>query len=331
MISDPPGAAPRIADEKSDKARNILMGYLDKSPWSCHFKIAVPGGNLEMDWRRIGSTAGYALWTWEARAVAATVLFTGHDPDDCMALERLAHAADASGPSLAPAFLKRLRESRRPLIGIAFGDVDSETRIPITEFSIGLSKGLCRQLTVKQSKPPLGTAIPQDFPPRFFHVVIVNGVIKRRLWLESKMFREIPNLQQAVTTFMDRFEDSFDKFDERILLRHDKGDRLLRVEWAGLRLTAGTAELTDSNQVHHTLLLLSGKDSAADDAVIDQFAPSLPHFVRGLFDVPLREVRTCPRPLLVELIGTEPSKLDPAAAPTAEALAVAFFRRLGVF
>lgn len=83
--------------------------------------------------------------------------------------------------------------------------------------------------------------------------------------------------------------------------------------------------------MHHTLLLLSGKDAAADAAVIDQFVASLPHFVRGLFDVPLREIRTCPRPLLVELVGTDPCKLDPGAAPTAEALAVAFFRRLGVF
>lgn len=331
IITDPKGATPDVPNERSDKARDLLMGYLARSPWSCHFDIAVPNGKLAMDWRRIGSSAGYAFWKWEDRVVAATVLFTGFDPDDCLAIERLARAADVAGPSVAPEFLKRLREKSRPLVGIAFSDADPVTRKHVAEFSVGLSKGICRQFQVKQSCPPLGAVIPQDFPPRFVHVLVVNGVIKSRVWIDSKMFREVPNLQQAVITFMDRFDDSFEKFDERILLRHDQGDRRLRIEWVGLRPTAGIAELTDNNQIHHTLLLLSGKDAADDEAVIDYFAPTLPHFVRGLFDLPLLELRSCPRPMLMELIGTDPPKLDPGARPTAGALAVAFFRRLGAF
>lgn len=309
----------------------FLLNALARSPWRCHFEVPLPVGKLHMDWCRAGATAGYASWKWAGREVAGTVLFTGHDPDDCLAIERFARAVSPAGAPLDPAFLKRLRESARPLVGIAFGDSIPETRMAIAELSIGLVKGLCKQSAVKKSKPPLGTAIPQDFPPRFLHVVIVNGAIKKMLWPESKIFREIPNLQQAVTSFMDRFEDSFEKFDERILLRKPEGDLLFRVEWAGLRPTAGLAELTDSNQMHHTLLLLSGKDSSDDAAALDQFVASLPHVVRGVFDAPFREIRTCPRPLLVELVGTDPSKLDPAAAPTAGALAVAFFRRLGVF
>ena len=331
ILSDPPGAAPGIRKESCEHAMGFLLNALARSPWRCHFEIPLPAGKLHMDWRRAGSAAGYASWKWADREVAGTVLFTGHDPDDCLAIEQFARAVSPAGSPLDPAFLKRLRESARPLVGIAFGDSIPETQIPITEFSVGLIKGLCKQATFKMSRAPLGTAIPQDFPPRFLHVVIVNGAIKQMLWPQSKIFREIPNLQQAVTTFMDRFEDSFEKFDERILLRQPQGDRLFRVEWAGVRPTAGLAELTDSMQMHHTLLLLSGKDAPSDAAVLDQFVSSLPHVVRGVFDSPFREIRTCPRPLLVELVGTESAKRDSAAAPTAGALAVAFFRRLGVF
>lgn len=70
IVSDPPGAAPRVGDQNCDKATGFLLGVLARSPWRCHFEIKLPAGILHMDWRRVGSTAGYASWKWEGRIVA---------------------------------------------------------------------------------------------------------------------------------------------------------------------------------------------------------------------------------------------------------------------
>lgn len=342
IVTDPPGSVLDVTNEKTDKAMAFLMRCLARTPWSCRFDISVPDGKLEMNWRRAGSTAGYAFWKWNDRAAGATAIFLGHDPDDCLAFERLAHHAASTGVSLPPAFLEGLRQNTRPLVGIAFAEADLKARKPIAEFSMGLSKGFCTQFKLTQSRPPLGAVVPQDFPPRFIHVLVVNGVITSRLWAESNVFRRSPNMQQAVTTFMDRFEDSFEKFDERILFRDDSDERRLlrtdsedrsmhRIEWTGLRPTAGTAELTDDRRLQHTLLLLSGKEPDDDNAAIDHFAATLPHYVRGLFEAPLRELRTCPRPTLMDLVGTAPAMTSSATAPISAALGLAFFRWLGAF
>jgi hypothetical protein len=331
VVPDPPEMRPAIIEANSINAMKMLMVHLNQSPWRCTFNITIPAGKLVADWTRVGSTAGFMLWKWQERRVAATLVLSGNNADDCFAIERLTHTVSSTGPVLSSSLRKRIRECSRPMVGIVFGESDPATHRALIDFSVGLSKVLCEQLRIKQPRPGLGTAMPRDFPSRFFHLCVVNGTIKGRFWPESKAFRELPNLQQLVTTFMDRLDDSFEKFDERIVQRREEGDNHLRVEWIGSHQTAGVAVLTDNKGHRHKLLLLSGKDPAADSAVIKDFASTVPYFLTGLFEVPLREFETGPRPMLVEMIGVEGEKLDPAAGPAAQALAMAFFRRLGVF
>ena len=81
----------------------------------------------------------------------------------------------------------------------------------------------------------------------------------------------------------------------------------------------------------YTLLLLSGKDRDDDASAVGGLASSLPRMERHMFEAVLREIAAGPRPLLVNLTELDPGQVDDAVTVASEALAVAFFRRLGVF
>ena len=54
-------------------------------------------------------------------------------------------------------------------------------------------------------------------------------------------------------------------------------------------------------------------------------------FIGDCYEQAIREFRTGPRQMLADLTSVEPEESDPAAWVISPALAIAFFRRIGVF
>src|SRR5205807_7534204 len=128
------------------------------------------------------------------------------------------------------------------------GDENPAILKPLAEFAIGMSMAIVKQVEAKQPRPPLGSAMSHDFPPRFCHMLVVDGVMHQRRWSDARLFQQASNMQQVVATFMDRFDDSFEKFDERLVLHQDGGTHHLRVQWNTdpALPTAGMAHMIDS-------------------------------------------------------------------------------------
>jgi hypothetical protein len=378
-----PRGQPGVSADQVRKAVAWLRPRLAKSPWRQHVDIDIEPGHrsLELEWWRSGSTSGYARFASQGRPVAVAVVLSGDDAEDCTTLEEFSTSAASTLPpigsaaeSLAtrprgadsggsggsqaidvpPAMIKRLRELDRPLVGIVFAEgaaaavPDPDVRQAVREFSVALAECVVVQTRAVKPAPPLGSAMRQDFPPRFCQLSIINGVVRRRGWVDSATLRSAINMRHAVAAFSDRLEESPHQFEERIVLhlgakpdaqqayRHHVSWRAAGAGAAAAAdaagpVSAGIADLTDERQVPHTLLLLGGKSRDEDEAVVRAFEAAVPHFVRGLFAVALHEVRTGPRPLLVEIVGAEPDRVDPTAGGTATALAAALFRRAGVF
>jgi hypothetical protein len=204
------------------------------------------------------------------------------------AIARFTASSESSALPISRPFLKALRESPRPLVAVALGGSDPAMHLPIFEFSIALSSSVIHGADAAgieklgASSPPLGTTLPRDFPPRFCHMLVVNGRPPLWLWASPDVFRMLPDLQQSVATFRDRLDDSFQSFDERIVLHADDGATYpMRMQWHGVSPGAGMAELVDSKQVGHTLLLLSGREPEADEALIQSLERTVPSFLMG--------------------------------------------------
>jgi len=263
------------------------------------------------------------VWRWNGQPVAATVFLSGHDPDDARALDSFSQIEE---PRLSPAWLKRIRESPRPLLATAYLRTDPAYGPNLARFALALGSAMCIQFKITSQSGPLGDALPRDFPAQFLHVVAAQGAVRERLWPQAATFRADENTGQLLATFHDRLEDPH--FEERLALGVEKGRITACVRWQGLHPTAGQAELVDGNSIRHELLLL-GRHDAAGDELCRQFARQFPW--RGWEKV-FNEVRSAPRPMLATLTrDTPPPRYGQGAMLVAGTLAAAFFRRINAF
>lgn len=281
---------------------------------------------LVLVWQRNGATAGHAVWVWQDRIYAATLYLSGlSDADDNTAVANIQNMYGVNAPR---EYIENVRSLERPLVATLYLGNEAVTKTPITAAAAGLGQTLFRQVNAVGTHPPLGNAPPPTPPRQFYQLLVKSGKVVATMWPSLDLLAQNPDVEEVVGTFKDRLNESPDAFQSRLRFRRAPE---VRLQWQAFHPTAGVADLTyEGQQLSQTLLLLSGKDEAADEAAVNAFEQTLK--AQGETpDLPntFTQIRTAPRPLLVSFGARSLEETDLVVNMIEWGLAAAYFQRTG--